>query len=398
MVLGAVALAVACNGILGIQPPNAVDASASDAPTEEGASAPDGADDASPDAPADAQADACVADLRSDVHNCGHCGHDCVGGACMAGVCQPVVVYAGGDTPSSIAVDGPTIYVTASSVSSPTSGHAFRCTTSQCATTITELANGLRSPWFAQLSGATLFWTNSGTYDDAGGVAVSGSVAGCATAGCLDAGPTIYAGDGGILGGLALDSTFLYWTEVTSGVVAKCATAGCTATVLSKGGVSGLLGVAVDSSYVYWTDGTNLQVRRCKLPSCAMSPEVFADSQVQPTDVAIHGGTVYWTLGDPVNGAVMSCPTSGCAGNPTIVASNQAGPALLAADDSGVYWTDLRDGTGFGTVMACSGGSCANPVAVATDQPVPFAIALDAVSVYFTTSTAQGAVMRVAKP
>jgi hypothetical protein len=33
----------------------------------------------------------CV-DLQSDPKNCGSCGHDCVGGACSAGQCQPWVV------------------------------------------------------------------------------------------------------------------------------------------------------------------------------------------------------------------------------------------------------------------------------------------------------------------
>ena len=32
------------------------------------------------------------ADLQTDAHNCGACGHDCVGGACFSGLCQPVML------------------------------------------------------------------------------------------------------------------------------------------------------------------------------------------------------------------------------------------------------------------------------------------------------------------
>jgi hypothetical protein len=28
--------------------------------------------------------------VQTDVHNCGSCGHDCMGSPCVGGVCQPV--------------------------------------------------------------------------------------------------------------------------------------------------------------------------------------------------------------------------------------------------------------------------------------------------------------------
>jgi hypothetical protein len=30
--------------------------------------------------------------VQTDPANCGYCGHDCLGGGCTAGVCQPVVL------------------------------------------------------------------------------------------------------------------------------------------------------------------------------------------------------------------------------------------------------------------------------------------------------------------
>jgi hypothetical protein len=255
------------------------------------------------------------------------------------------------------------------------------------------LANGLRTPWFAQLWGPSVFWANSGTFDDAGNVAAPGTVAGCPTAGCPEAGPTIYATGNGVIAGLAVDDTFLYWAEPLAGQVSKCDRSNCVPIPLSVGGFGGPFGVAVDESYVYWTDDTYEQVMRCQLPSCGRNPDILASGQNNVLNIAVYGGNVYWTIFDSP-GAVMWCPRTGCGGNPSTLAANLSMPASVAADDSGVYWTNSNDGT----VMACKAGSCAKPVTIATQQPAPYSIALDAVSVYFTNSAASGSVMRVAKP
>jgi hypothetical protein len=46
----------------------------------------------------------CV-DASSDVANCGSCGHDCQGGGCLAGRCQPVTLATNLQEPVGIAVD-----------------------------------------------------------------------------------------------------------------------------------------------------------------------------------------------------------------------------------------------------------------------------------------------------
>jgi hypothetical protein len=59
--------------------------------------------DATPDAAA------CV-DTQSDSHNCGQCGHDCLGGVCSAGVCQPLQIALGQGQVTTVVLDDTSIY------------------------------------------------------------------------------------------------------------------------------------------------------------------------------------------------------------------------------------------------------------------------------------------------
>jgi hypothetical protein len=67
-----------------------------------------------------ARADAgvpCNGNTASDPHHCGQCGHDCLGGACQAGKCQPVVIADGLSSPVVVAVDDASVYWVTSGVS-----------------------------------------------------------------------------------------------------------------------------------------------------------------------------------------------------------------------------------------------------------------------------------------
>ncbi len=51
-------------------------------------------------------------DVTRDGSNCGSCGHDCLGGACTAGVCQPVLLVDNLDNPSALAVNADSLFFT----------------------------------------------------------------------------------------------------------------------------------------------------------------------------------------------------------------------------------------------------------------------------------------------
>lgn len=63
-------------------------------------------------APVDATPGACdPSKLTEDTHHCGRCGHDCLGGACRGGACEPVVLASGFTEPFGIAVAGSVLLV-----------------------------------------------------------------------------------------------------------------------------------------------------------------------------------------------------------------------------------------------------------------------------------------------
>jgi hypothetical protein len=369
-----------------------------------------GVDGTAKDAAVDASCDASVG---SDPHNCGRCGHDCLGGACTDGACDPVLLYTGKseNTPTSIVVDGSTLFVT---VVTPvnTTGYVFSCTTTDCEASTTVLASGLADPWFAVQQGSSLYWAN---YAAEGIAADPGSVMGCPEKGCPDAGPVVYtpegagldAGDAGVfLTSLTEDTTYLYWTAIggSNGGLFRCVPTECVGTLARLAGEFGYpYAVAVDPSYAYWINIGSNQVLRCALPSCGGLPEIFDDialagASLGLSGLALYGGNVYWTSGI-LGGSVFMCPTTGCGSAPTIVAHGQADPMFIAVDDSGLYWSNNAGGA----VMHCPLSGCAEPTVIAK-APSPFWIALDPVSVYFTSSpafampsTTLGKVFRVAK-
>jgi hypothetical protein len=57
---------------------------------------------------------ACV-DLMSDSKSCGECGHDCLGGSCAAGQCQPVMIAQYIGHPMIISVGDQAVYLTTDS-------------------------------------------------------------------------------------------------------------------------------------------------------------------------------------------------------------------------------------------------------------------------------------------
>ena len=322
---------VACNAILGINPAvvRAGDASTSDASASDAIG--DGEQTCSPQACAPkaccGKTVACI-DLGPDKDNCGACGHSCLGGDCVNGSCQPFTL-ASGPFPTGLATDGIAIYFTEDALPDPSLG-IKRCTIEGCNKSPTPLA------WNRQ-------WAFS----------------------------------------IAVDSTYVYWTEYAN--VLRCSKTSCVnAPYHLFQGVAEVdwpAGIAIDNTDVYWTDGVKGTLRKCSKMGCNNTPFTIAASLARPTGLAVDGTSVYWANTDA--GTVVKCPTTGCSGSPTVLASNQNAPYGIALDQANVYFTNWNAG-----VAKCAIGGCNDKptvlVTLGSGQGVR-AIAVDATDVYFVT-------------
>jgi len=58
----------------------------------------------------DQEDNGCETSTSNDAKNCGACGHDCLGGTCHDGSCQPVIIAAAQPLASSLTVDDENVY------------------------------------------------------------------------------------------------------------------------------------------------------------------------------------------------------------------------------------------------------------------------------------------------
>jgi hypothetical protein len=355
----------------------------------------------------------------SDANNCGACGHSCLGGACTAGKCAPVVLASGqGDSasgvpwypytndigdplvgPDRIAVDGTHAYwlnLRGEVMRVPIAGG----TTERVAITKPGPAWIALDDQFVYFStlGREIFRVSKG-----GGAPVPLVPAPTAKPAILllpgDPYPTEFD----------VASGRLRWSD-GNGVYA-CPVAGCTGApeVIDSGTSESLpFSFAIDASgrmYVSeeeqsMTDPTTLTVEY------AMT--FFRDGQW----LGLAGPTAYYEIHGGANEVYALATTDfGPTGvvrwaesSVTFLASGNALPGAargLALDDGFVYWpnaaanqTDRNQR--IATVVRCAKTGCAAPEVLAEGQIVPRAVAVSNEAVYFTTG--DGNVMKLAKP
>lgn len=322
-------------------------------------------------------------DIQSDPRNCGACGHDCIGGACIAGACQPVVLAAGLEEPGSMAIDDTNVYWTEYAA-----GQIVRIAKAGGAPII--VASGLPSPGAIAVSSGNIYWTD----------AAAGTVSQLA----VDGGSPVVLATGLLQpNALAVDASDVYFWTIGDHTIRHLAPS--PVVVASDLTVAAMV-LDAASLYCATFDGSILKIPRQggNAQTLASSPVTYPGSGL--TDygawgVAIDTANAYWTYRaywsslDPA--MVLSVPLDG--GTPTILCAQCAGALAITADPSGIYWTEI----GPGNIETLRGGG---PAVLASAQRAPEAIATDGTNVYWLdfgpngsakSPSRGGAIMRLAK-
>jgi hypothetical protein len=333
--------------------------------------------------------------LDTDPHNCGRCGHDCRGGACEEGVCQPFVI-AQGHHPGIIAVDSSSVYWPDGS---DTLGRIMKAPKAGGEPVV--IASSQRRPWSVTVDAAYAYWvTNSdeppkyggvfkvpleggevitlvpsgeafaddiavdehGVYwDDYGAYPQSGrDLLACAEgaairkAGLDGSNPTtLAASDAGVCTPLlfSVNASGVYWPSRSRGAVQHVGLDGRGVAELATSGDP--VAVAVDSSYVYWVNWQDGSVQRAPLGGgkavtlASSGKDAGPNTGVGAVDLAVDEVNVYWARQGPpwgAGGAIMSAPVAGLGGEEGAVLAASPNPVNLTLDAACVYWADGSDG------------------------------------------------------
>ena len=340
-------------------------------------------------------AGSCI-DAQTDIHNCGACGHDCLGGACLLGVCQPATIASQQSAPFAVTVDDSYIYwtnriangsVVKMAKGAPDGG------------TVSTLASGLDFPAHIAVDTKNVYWTGV----NQSGILDASSPTGAVLEVGLDGGTVVTL----VSGLFAPDNVVaqggeVFWDDWGNqsgpqnlGSVGRVPAGGGGTPVTLASSQWSPTGLAVSASALYWCNQSDPNPNDPVVFSLAapFAPSTSVDLAFEPASgasnpvyVAIDSVNVYWT--DFNYGMVMAVPLAG--GTPVTLAMGEA-PYGIATDGSSVYWSDW----GNGTVMkiALNGGVITT---LASEQDNPLTIAVDATRVYWASYN-RGTVLSIAK-
>lgn len=311
------------------------------------------------DAGTDAAAPPCSSDLENDAKHCGRCGHDCLGGTCAKGACQPVQLISERSNPVGLVIDGT---------------HAYYFESARDVVARVPKAGGTAQPVCFGLTGTPQPFTVDDTsiycsvttgivrFPKVGGLTETLILSGTRSSSVLFADATSVFGLGSTSfsvakgGGAAValpiqtqntgpataahDATKLYANHFPSGIYASAKTNTDAAGVTLFVDAPEASGIALDSAYAYVTARLTGTVKRApKAGGPAISIVAGVNS---PRVIAVDDATVFFGTGD---GDILACPRDGCTAAPRVVAEKQGDLYGIAVDATAVYWTSRTNGT-----------------------------------------------------
>lgn len=313
---------------------------------------------------------------------------------CRSNTCQPppgLQTLAANQDPTSIAVDGTSVYWTVLPPDLPgeagqPEGAILKAPLGGGA--VTTLASVLAVDFGAVLVDDTsVYWFNN-----------SGMTDRVMKADKTDGGSPSVLASAGLVVGMALDSTSVYWTTQflpgtdTTAVMKIGKMGGSPVTLATE--QSSIGRPAVDSTNVYYARGGSATVNGVKqgpdgavvsVPLAGGTPRTLVSLQgVTPGFVAVEGTYVYFTTtpyppgpGASRAGALMRVPVA--SGSATTLASESDAIGALAVDDANVYWGSWNIGL---KSMPLAGGTPSEPASC----QFPTGIAVSDTSLYWVNS------------
>lgn len=269
-------------------------------------------------------------DLTTDARHCGECGHDCRGGSCVGGACQPVLLAVAPAAAYAILADEEFVYGTSASAT----GQVWKVPVGGCPN---------------PASCAVAISTVAGDYRD-----------------------------------IAMDEQALYVTSVvgTDGRVSRIRKDGTEECTIAAG-QSSPMGVAVDDLHVYWSDKDEDAILRAS-KACGSTAQLLVNGTPKPSMVRVDETGLYWTSneGNLVSWATFDGTTTAPVWSGTSMGNFMFG---LALDDEWVYW---REGhqmhwNGTGRVLRAPKDRSGGEEVFGGDEPGPRYMAVDASHVYW---------------
>jgi hypothetical protein len=293
---------------------------------------------------------------------------------------DPCVMVSALNHPYLMAADDANVYWTEYGDEGSANGSVKSCPTTGCGAGPLVYATLLAGPTGIAVDAQNVYYSTQLSQT------VGGAIWSCPIAGC-NGNPTKLV-DANAPGDVALDETYVYWTDLYDATINRVPKSGGGTAVLWDAGSQtiGMNGgelIAVDSTFAYVTDKNLLLYRVPIAGGQLVSMYTPSGSFVGAAPVAVDPGGVY--LGEA--GQILKLAQTATSGG-TPIASNIASPSGLAVDGptGTLYYSDWGTGTGTdGTVgkVPLDGG----PASVIHSQlKTPETVAVNATYVFWLSN------------
>jgi hypothetical protein len=180
---------------------------------------------------------------------------------------------------------------------------------------------------------------------------------------------------------VAVDDATVYWGDVEG--VWRCPKAGCPGgmeTAIAPS-IENVQAIAIDQANVYWTDDVASQVLAAPLTGATAGTQLWSGpSNSSPLNIATDGQHVYFTSDD---GRLHIVDVDGGAASPSTLGGAGSASLGVTVQGSQVFWTA---GGAQGKVLETPTAAPTSASALLTNQNVPGPIVSDGVNLYWLGS------------